>query len=172
MYSEFKTVANKEKFKLLSCTELTDYIRDHRVVVDSEDCESVLDWVRHDPDNRKLSFESIFELIHLPYYLRQLKDSCDMLTPKCLEYLREALSFQADPVHQHQIGSCRTVPRNNFRIKSCIMVVGWSEPRYMKVKYYDDDTHSWKILTKSRRSGYMCPAYVARTEACTLPQVS
>ena len=47
MYSKFKTVANKEEFKLLSCTELTEFIQDHRVVVDSADsvCESILDWV-------------------------------------------------------------------------------------------------------------------------------
>ena len=156
MYSEFKAVANKEEFKLLSCTELTDYIRDHRVVVDSEDCvcESVLDWVRHDLDNRKPSLESVFELIRLPYcsgtYLRQLKDSCDMLTPKCLEYLREALSFQADPAHQHEISSCRTVPRNNFRMKSCLLVFSG---RSRKVHYYDEDAHCWKSLKNSPRSG-------------------
>ena len=157
--SDFKTIANKEEFKQLSCTELTEYIGNHRVVVESEDfiCEAVLDWVRHDPDNRKPSFESIFELIHLPYcsgtYLQQLKDSCDMLTPKCLQYLYEALSFQADPVRQHEINSCRTVSRINIRMTSCIMVVGWSEPRYMKVKYYNDDTHSWKFLTITQFTG-------------------
>ena len=161
MYSEFKTVANKEEFKQLSCNELTEYIRDHRVVVDSEDfvCESILDWVRHDPDNRKPSFESIFEIIRLPYcsrtYLRRLQDSCDMLTPKCLEYLREALSFQGDPAHQHEISSCRTVPRNNFRMKSCLLVLGWQSRWYTKVKYYDDDTHCWKTLTKTRLSGFV-----------------
>ena len=160
-HSEFKSAANNEEFKQLSCTELTEYIRDHRVVVDSEDCvcESVLDWVRHDPDNRKPSFESICKLIRLPYcsgtYLRQLKDSCDMLTPKCLEYLREALSFQADPVHQHQTSSCRTVPRNNFRMKSCLLVFGWQNKRYVVVQYYDDDTHGWKTLTTTQGSGFL-----------------
>ena len=57
-----------------------------------------------------------------------------------------------DPAHQHQISNCRTVPRNNFRMKSCLLVVGCSQRANMEMQYYDDDTNCWKFLTASRRS--------------------
>ncbi|KAI0237213.1 Kelch-like protein 38, partial [Lamellibrachia satsuma] len=52
--SEFKTVAFMKEFKELSCTELIEFIKDDDVNVEYEDIvnEAVLDWVRHDLDNR------------------------------------------------------------------------------------------------------------------------
>ena len=34
------------------------------------------------------------------------------------------MAFQLDPLHQQETASCRTVPRTNFRKKSCLLVVG------------------------------------------------
>ena len=119
--SEFKTVAFIDEFKNLSRIKLIELIKDDDVNVEYEDVvfESVQDWVRYDIDNRKSSFETIVELVRLPYctssYLRHTKDTCDLLTPKCFEYVHEALSFQADTAHQHEISSGRTVPRTNTR---------------------------------------------------------
>ena len=130
MLSQFKTVAFNAEFKELSCSQLIHYIKDDDVVVENEDVvfESVLDWVRHDLDNRKSSLEAILEHVRLPYctssYLWHMKDTCDLLTPKYFEYLNEAFKFQADPEHQHEISSPRTTPRNNFRMKSCLLMVG------------------------------------------------
>ena len=114
----------------LSCTDLIECIKDDDVNVENEDIvvEAVLDWMRHDIDNRKSSFEKILQHVRLPYcrtnYLRHIKDTGDLLTPKCFEYLHEAKLFKANTVHQHLMTSCRTVPRTNIRMNSCLLVVG------------------------------------------------
>ena len=175
MLSQFKTVAFNAEFKELSCSQLIHCIKDDDVVVEKEDVvfESVLDWVRHDLDNRKSSLEAILEHVRLPYctsgYLWHMKDMCDLLTPKCFDYLNEACKFQADPVHQHEIYSRRTVPRNNFRMKSCLLMVGRQTKtvqqanqnyRHMhrgfnpfveksieySCQYYEEDTKLWNPL--------------------------
>ncbi|KAI0213390.1 Kelch-like protein 21 [Lamellibrachia satsuma] len=164
--SEFKTVALNAEFKELSCKELIEFIKDDDVNVEDEDVvfNAVLDWVRHDLDNRKSSFQTIIEHVRLPYctsiYLRHINDTYDLFTPKCYEYLIEALSFQADTVHQHQMASCRTVPRNNFRMKSCLLLVGGlasleGEDKQIEHKschYYKEDTISWESLTELPQS--------------------
>ena len=165
--SEFKTVAFMEEFKELSCTELIEFIKDDDVNVEYEDIviEAVLDWVRHDLDNRKSSFEAILERVRLPYcrsnYLRHIKDTGDVLTPKCFEYLHEAILFQAVTVHQHEISSCRTLPRTNFRLKSCLLVVGGlvcvqgKDDKCVEdnhCQYYREDTSCWESLTELPRS--------------------
>ena len=164
--SEFKTVALQEEFKELSCKELIDFIKNDDVNVEDEDFvfDAVLDWVRHDLDNRKSSFQTIIEHVRLPYctsnYLRHIKDAYDLFTPKCYEYLIEALSFQADTVHQHQIASCRTVPRTNFRMKSCLLLVGGlaclegkdEHFEHKSCQYYKEDTTSWESLTELPQS--------------------
>ena len=121
MLSEFNTIVFMKEFKELSCAELIECINDDDVNVENEDIviEAVLDWVRHDIDNRKSSFEKILEHVRLPYcrtnYLRHIKDTGDMLTPRCFEHLHEATLFQADTVHQQEMTSCRTMPRTNVR---------------------------------------------------------
>ena len=175
MLSQFKTVAFNAEFKELSCSQLIHYIKDDDVVVENEDVvfESVLDWIRHDLDNRKSSLEAILEHVRLPYctssYLWHMKDTCDLLNPKCFEYLNEAIKFHTDPVHQHEISSSRTTPRNNFRMKSCLLVVGrqtktaqQANPNYRRrhrgfnqfveksieysCQYYEEDTKLWNPL--------------------------
>ena len=169
--SEFKTVALQEEFKELSCKELIELIKDDDVNVEDEDFvfDAVLDWVRHDLDNRKSSFQTIIEHVRLPYctsmYLRHIKDTHDLFTPMCYEYLIEAFSFQLDTVHQHAFSSCRTVPRTNFRMKSCLLLVGGlscleGEDKQFEQKscqYYKEDTTSWESLTELPNSvGRLC----------------
>ena len=157
MLAEFKTVAFSDQFKQLSCSELIEHIKDDAVCVDDEDVvvECVLDWVRHDIPKRKSSFETILEYVRLPHctapYLRHMKDTCDLLTPKCVEYLHEATSFQADPVHQHQIYS----RRDNLKMKFRLLVVGGltcSEKHPCVAnnvcQFYNEDTSCWEALTE------------------------
>ena len=119
MLSEFKTIVFMKELKELSCAELIECIKDDDVNVENEDIdiEAVLAWVRHDIDNRKSSFEKILEHVRLPYcktnYLRNMKYTGDLMTPRCFEYLHEATLFQADTVHQQKMTSCRTLPRTN-----------------------------------------------------------
>ena len=166
IHSEFKIVALKEEFKELSCKELIEFIKDDDVNVEDEDVvfDAVLGWVRHDLDNRKSSFQTIIEHVRLPYctriYLRHIKDTYDLFTPMCYEYLIEALSFQADTVHQHQMNSCRTVPRTNFRMKSCLLLVGGmaclegkdKQFKHNSCQYYKEDTSSWESLMELPQS--------------------
>ncbi|KAI0227289.1 Kelch-like protein 38 [Lamellibrachia satsuma] len=159
MLAEFKAIAFNAEFKEFSCCDLIEFIKEDELIAENEDvvCESVLDWVRHDLANRKASLETILEHVRLPYctsnYLWHMKDTRDVLTPKCFEYLHEAMAFQADPVHKHEITSCRTLPRINFRLKSCLLVVGGLIPSYNSFdeynccQYYKEDTDCWESLT-------------------------
>ncbi|KAK2190600.1 hypothetical protein NP493_74g00014 [Ridgeia piscesae] len=167
MLAEFKSVAFCDQLKELSCGDFVEFIKDDNVNVDDEDIvfESVLDWIQYDIENRESSLETILEHVRLPFctsqYLRHVKDRCDMVTPKCHEYLQEALSFQADIVHQHEVTSCRTLPRTNYRKTSCLLVVGGatlsegqntSIVAHKQCQYYNEDTNSWESLTDMPRS--------------------
>ena len=155
--SEFKVVAFMDEFKELSCTEVIECIKSDEVNVASEDIvfDAVLCWVGHDLVNRKSTLETIIENVRLPYctgdYLQHMSD---MLTPNCFKYLHEAMAFQLATVHRHQISSCRTVPRTNMRMKSCLVVIGGhtetTNGEYKKhylCNYYEEDTSCWKPLT-------------------------
>ena len=176
--ADFKTVAFNDEFKQLSCSQLVDCIKDDDMIVDDEDVvvECVLDWVHHDLLNRKSSFEAILGHVRLPYctghYLRHMMDTCDLLTPKCMEYVHEAMSFQVDTVHQHEISSCRTVPRSHFRVKSRLVVVGGlfcSQDNTVVenniCQYFNESTSCWETLTKMPQSvgRYYSVCYVGRS---------
>ena len=89
-----------------------------------------------------------------------MKNTYDLLTPKCFEYLHEAMSFQLDTVHQHAFSTCRTVPRTNFRMKSCLLLVGGmvcldgkdKQFEHKSCQYYKEDTSSWESLTELPQS--------------------
>ncbi|KAI0237211.1 Kelch-like protein 38, partial [Lamellibrachia satsuma] len=165
MLSEFKTIALMKELKELSCAELIECIKDDDVNVENEDIviEAVLDWLRHDMDNRKSSFEKILEHVRLPYcrtnYLRNMKYTGDLMNPRCFEYLHEATLFQADTVHHHEMTSCRTLPRTNVRMKSCLLVVGGltcvqgqNDKVVKDFQYYREDTSCWALLTELPQS--------------------
>ena len=143
MCGQFKSVARSEEFKHLSCDELIHLIKQNDVDVDSEDivCESVLGWVRHDLENRRSALDTIIQYVRLPYcsssYLWHTKDTSDLLTPKFLQYLDEALKFQADSVHRYEMSSCRTLPRNNVQKKSCLLVFGTQNVTTQQQVYND-----------------------------------
>ena len=165
VFAEFKTVALIAEFKELTCRELIEFIKDDDVNVDDEDIvfDAVLSWVRHDLDNRKSSLQTILEHVRLPYctsnYLRHMKDTYDLLTTKCFEYLHEAMLFQANNVHQHEISTCRTVPRTNYQMKSCLLVVGGlicvdgkDDIANYCCQYYKEDASCWQSLKDLPRS--------------------
>ena len=176
MLSEFKIVASTDDFNRLSCTELIEFIKDDEVNVESEDVvfDGVLGWIRHDHANRNSSMEKILETVRLPFCssdrLQHMTDAYPLFTPKCFEYLHEAMAFQADSVHRHEISSCRTVPRNNVLMKSCLLTVGGVTPsargdvKQYLCEYYDGDTSCWKSLTTLPQSvGFMdSVCYTAR----------
>ena len=159
MRSEFKMVVSTDDFKELSCGNLIQLLKDDDVNVASEDVvfDAVLTRVRHDLGNRKSSMEAILEHVRIPFctsdYLQYLKDAYDLLTPKCFEYLHEAMAFQAASVRQHETSSCRTTPRKNFRMKSCLLVVGGQtrvsggNVKHHLCQYYEEDTRCWKSMT-------------------------
>ena len=158
IFADFKTVASNAEFKELTCSEVVEHIRDDDVRVETEDVvfEAVLNWIRHDIENRKPSLETIFEHVRLPYCssncLWRTKDIRDLLTPKCSEYIHEAMAFQRDAVHHHGISSTRTVPRTNIRKKSCPLVIGGltivdgKEVEDNHCQYYNEDTNCWESL--------------------------
>ena len=161
MLAEFKTVAFTDQFKDMSCSELVDVIKDDDIRVDDEDVvvECVLDWVGHDVNNRTSSFETVMERVRLPYcsskYLWHMKNTCQLLTPTCVQYVNEALSFQIDPAHQHEVFSCRTQPRTHFHVKRRLVVAGGTmctekgtNVNNNVCQFYNEDTSCWEKLTE------------------------
>ena len=161
MLAEYKTVAFTDQFKEMSCSELVEIIKEDDIHVEDEDLvvESVMEWVRHDLDGRKASFETILEHTRLSYcsshYLQQMHDMDDLLTPKCLKYLQEASRFQRDIAHQHEVFSCRTQPRKHFHVKRRLVVAGGvtcteedTRVENNVCQFYNDDTSCWETVTE------------------------
>ena len=152
MKSEFNTVAFADEFKELSCTEVIEWIRQDDGYVEDEDVvmEAVLGWIKHDVVNRKSSLASVMEHVRLPFcsraYLRHIKDDIELMSPKCSEYLHEALVFQADTVHQHEMSSGRTVPRTSYRM--------WSGKALSPVECVDVKRRQWSALPDLQQAVY------------------
>ena len=157
--AEFKTVAFDVEFKELTSSELIEFLKDDAVNVANEDVvfEAVIGWIRHDLDKRRSSFEEIMKYVRLPFCsnscLWEVKDIYDLLTPKCFEYLHEAMAFQKDVAHRERISSGRTLPRANYRTKPCLLVVGGvttaasGDIDSKRCEYYKEDTTCWESLT-------------------------
>ena len=157
--AEFKTVAFNAEFKELPSSELVELIKDDAVNVADEDVvfEAVIGWIRHDLDKRRSSFEEIMKYVRLPFCssncLLEMKDIYDLLTPKCFEYLHQAMAFQKELAHRERISSGRTLPRVNYRMKSCLLVVGGltvtesGQKENKRCEYYKEDTNCWESLT-------------------------
>ena len=156
MLDEFKAVVSASEFKNLSCPEVIQYLSDDGISVENEDFvfESVLVWVRHEPDNRKSSLKQILDNIRLPYctatYLQRVVDTCDVLTPECREYVRDATKYQREAALRQEISSCRMAPRTRFHTNQRLLVVGGNEDREeanMHCHYLKGDDETWEMLT-------------------------
>ncbi|KAK2174757.1 hypothetical protein NP493_778g02028 [Ridgeia piscesae] len=152
MLDEFKAVVSASEYKHLSCPEVIKYLSDDGINVEDEDFvfESVLVWIRHDPDNRKSSLKQILDQVRLPYctatYLQRVVDTCDVLTPECREYVRDATKYHRDAALRQEISSCRMTPRRRFRMNRRLLVVGGlgNTPCH----YLEEDDESWETLTE------------------------
>ncbi len=78
MLDNFLDITKTDAFKVLSETELKEYIGDNNLNVASEDpiFESLVTWVKHDIDNRKVKFEALLDHVTLSHCsLDFLKDT-------------------------------------------------------------------------------------------------
>ena len=165
MLQRFKSVVSASEFKELACQELIDYLSDDGINVEDENIvfESVLVWVRHDPDNRKTSLRIILEHVRLAYctmnYLHQVVDTCDVMTPECREYVHDAAKFHMQAALRHEISSCRMVARTSFNVKRRLLVVGGTSEVEGQINdcrychYLKEDDTSWELLTDTMSYG-------------------
>ena len=151
MLDEVKAVVSASEFKDLSCQEVIKYLSDDGINVEDEDFvfESVLVWVRNDPDIRKSSLKQILDIIRLPYctatYLHRVVNTCDVLTPECREYVREATKYHREAALRQEISSCRMASRTLFRMNRRLLVVGGEDNKHCH--YMKKDDGFWEMLT-------------------------
>ena len=165
MTADFVSVVSTNGFMELSSEELVQYISDDDVSVDSEDAvlESVLKWVRHDPDERKTALVTILESVRLQFctgiYLNKVLDSCDVLTPETRSYLKVALKLHVAPTSALS-GTCNspTTARFSYRMKRRVLVVGGTEMATpvirdnTEIRFWHEGRRSWEVLTHLKQS--------------------
>ncbi len=96
----FQEVSKHDAFKEMSETDLQDYISDERLYVGNENpvFEAVVNWVRHDVENRKSSFEKLMENVNLSHCSKQFlsevvrTEELMQTVNTCLRHLSDAMS--------------------------------------------------------------------------------
>ena len=165
MTADFVTVVSTNGFMELFSEELVRYISDDDVRVDSEDAvlEAVLNWVRHDPDERKTALVTILESVRVQFcndvYLNKVLDSCDVLTPETRSYLKLALKLHVAPTSALS-GACSspTAARSSYRMKRRVLVIGGTDtvtggPRAnTEIRFWHEGRRSWELLTNLSQS--------------------
>ena len=161
MLDKFSSVVSGAEFKDLTCAELIDYIGEDGINVRNEDLvfESVLLWVRHDPDSRRTCLIEILDYVRLPYcsinYMTEVVDTCDLFTSECREYVREAIKFHIQATARHEVSSCRMGARTRSRVNQCLLVVGGNNYNedtaacYKPCHYLEVYGKEWKLFTET-----------------------
>ncbi len=104
MLSEFQEVTETDAFKEMSEDELTKYIKDEQLHVANEDpvFEALVNWIRHDVENRKYRFESLLKHVTLSHcsleFLRDTVKGEPLMSMGCYEHLAEAFCLHATTV--------------------------------------------------------------------------
>ncbi|KAI0242681.1 hypothetical protein LSAT2_011755, partial [Lamellibrachia satsuma] len=57
-------------------------------------------------------------------YLHQVVDTCDVLTPECRVYVRQAAKFHIEATLRQEISSCRMVARTSFNVRNKLSTTG------------------------------------------------
>ena len=161
MTADFMSVVSTSEFRELPCKELIEHISDDDVNVDTEDAvfEAVLNWVRHDPDERKSFLMTILEHVRLQFctrsYLDNVVECCEVLTPETRAYLRMAQKFRLSSAPGHS-GTCHSDSnaRRSYREKRRLLVVGGQrrEENNKCINYWREDRESWELLANLPQS--------------------
>ena len=132
-------------------------ISSDKLTVPSEEkvFECVLSWVNHDQENRKEFVPMLMEHVRLPllsqeYLVHRVDDEPLLrLSPKCKDYLIEALKFHLLRGEQKAtFTSPRTKPRQPVGLPKVLLVVGGQAPKANRcVESYDFKVHLFNSST-------------------------
>lgn len=119
--SEFHCLSSKQLAALLSHDKLN-------VPCESVVLFGVLDWVKHDLDNRLVNLEELMEHIRFPLMTRKFlmdtaaREELIMGSATCREFVLEAIDYHLNPERRAMNRISRTIPRE--RLSRLLYVVG------------------------------------------------
>ncbi|XP_055386217.1 ring canal kelch protein-like isoform X5 [Condylostylus longicornis] len=145
----FSDVIMYEEFLNLNHEQVVSLIKNDRISVKNEEqvYESVIAWIKHDPQTRDLFTADIMEHVRLPFlskeYLAQRVDKEPLLEGNifCKNLIIEALTYHLLP---NETKSARTVPRKPVGLPKILLVIGGQAPKAIRsVECYDLREERW-----------------------------
>jgi len=158
-------VLEGDEFLELNTEELTKLLASDELNVKGEEqvFESVINWVKHRPDERSTCLDIILTHVRLPLMDPQYLVSKVSLEPliksnsKCRDLVDEAKDYLLLPEQRASKQSVRTRPRNPTRCNESLFAVGgWCSGNAISmVERYNPRTDEWKVVATmmKRRCG-------------------
>ncbi|XP_068742851.1 kelch-like protein 2 [Montipora capricornis] len=152
--ANFAAVLKLSDFNSLSVKQLAALLSHDKLNVP---CESVvlfgvLDWVKHDLNNRLANLEELMEHIRFPLMTRKFlmdtaaREELIMGSATCREFVLEAIDYHLIPERRTKNRISRAIPRE--RLSRLLYVVGGEENRKVlnNVEYFDFNERKWRVI--------------------------
>lgn len=160
----FQEVMNTEEFLLLPFSEVDELISNTLLNVDMEEkvYTSVINWVKHEPSERKKFVARLMKHVRLPLISREfLMTHVDSETlvrenTECKELLLEAMRYHLLPEQRSSLTSVRTTSRKPDGMKPYLFAIGGGSlfAIHNECEVYNPRSDRWASLCPmtSRRS--------------------
>ncbi|XKL66828.1 hypothetical protein PGB90_010248 [Kerria lacca] len=152
----FSEVVESEEFLALPVTQVIQLIQSDKLIVPFEEevQECVLNWVKHDLENREIHLPLLMEHVRLPltsvdYILQRVIDEPLLRNNvQCAQYLFEALKYQlAKGEQKSSLKSVRTTPRQANNLKAFLVVGGQAPKAIRSVECFDLKEQKWHVCS-------------------------
>lgn len=162
----FNEVMNTEEFLLLPFSEVDELISNTLLNVDMEEkvYTSVINWVKHEPSERKKFVARLMKHVRLPLTSREFLmthvDSENLVreNTECKELLLEAMRYHLMPEQRSSLTTIRTTSRKPDGMKPYLFAIGGGSlfAIHNECELYNPRTDRWASL---------CPMTTRRSRA-------
>lgn len=145
----FERVTKEQEFLEMTDEQLTRFLASDEIRVSSEKTLllSLIDWIKHDPENRQNSVLALLK--HIRYPLLEAKlviENREYLcrSPECQNIVLDWIQYLLSPQSHSQFPNALTVPRKSC--KKLYFISGWDNTSNFKVQKYDYEMNEWSLI--------------------------
>ncbi|XP_055845251.1 kelch-like protein 4 isoform X2 [Episyrphus balteatus] len=145
----FEQVSKEQEFLEMTDEQLARFLASDEIRVSSEKSLllSVVDWIKHDADNRQSSVLSLLKLIRFPLLeAKHIVENREYLckSPECQTVVLDWLQYLLSPSSHSQFPHALTIPRKSC--KKLYFISGWDNTSKFNVQKFDYERDEWSSL--------------------------
>eukprot|EP00095_Tigriopus_kingsejongensis_P011750 snap_masked-scaffold241_size241811-processed-gene-0.2 protein:Tk11750 transcript:snap_masked-scaffold241_size241811-processed-gene-0.2-mRNA-1 annotation:"ring canal kelch homolog" len=167
--SHFTEVLDSDEFLQLRPEQVVSLIASDTITVPSEErvYESVLAWIQHDLEARRMHIAELMSHVRLPllskeYLIQRVKEETLLEShPKCKDYIIEALTYHL--MTTSAVSSRRVRPRQPIGLPKIMLAIGGQAPKAIRsVECYEFKEERWFPITEMDTRRCRCGVAVVR----------